>query len=84
MRRSTDKYINPRAILIPMEVAIQEDTSGRIDEASQVLGIEKDELIDRAILSYLDSLEKILALKKEMREWDALSDEALANFEKAL
>ena len=48
------------------------------------MGIKKDELVDRAILLYLDNLSKYLELKQEMHDWDILSDEALLNFEKSL
>lgn len=67
-----------------MEIEIPKGTSKKIDETAKLLGIKKQELIDRAILLYLDNLSKYLELKKEMREWDILSDEALTNFEKSL
>ena len=64
------------------EIKIPEDTSEKISKASKLLGIEKVELVDRALLLYLDSISKYLELKKEMNEWDLMSDEALLNFEK--
>jgi hypothetical protein len=67
-----------------MEVAIPQDTSEKIGKASELLGINKKELVDRAVLLYLDNIEKYLRLKQEMKEWDVLSDEALTNFEKSL
>lgn len=63
---------------------IADDTSDRIEKASELLGIKKQELVDRAILLYLDNLGKYLDLRKEIKDWDALSDEALFNFEKSL
>jgi len=63
-------------------INIDEYTADKVDKASKLLGIKKNELIDRAILLYLDNIEKYLALKKEMKEWDLLSDEAIINFEK--
>ena len=65
-------------------IEIPKDTSKKVDEASKILGIQKDKLIDRAILVYLDTISKYSNLKKEMAEWDLLSDEALINFEKLL
>ena len=65
-------------------IEIPKDTSKKVDEASKILGIQKDKLIDRAILVYLDTISKYSNLKKEMTEWDLLSDEALVNFEKSL
>ena len=67
-----------------MQLEIPKETSEKVVEASKLLGIEKRELIERAILIYLDNLSKYLDLKKEMSEWDVLSDEALAHFEKSL
>jgi len=67
-----------------MQIEISKDTSRKIEEASKVLGIKRNNIIDRAILVYLDSIQKQLELKKEMKLWDELSDEALVNFEKSL
>lgn len=66
------------------QMQLAEDTSEKVVRASQILGIQKQEFVDRAILLYLDNLEKYLNLKQEMQEWDILSDEALFDFEKAL
>ena len=65
-------------------IELKNYTSKKINEASKILGIKEDQLIDRAILVYLDTINKYLNLKKEMREWESLSDEALINFEKSL
>ncbi|HLC91184.1 MAG TPA: hypothetical protein VJI15_05455 [Candidatus Nanoarchaeia archaeon] len=65
-----------------MEVVIAKDILVKITEVSEALGIEKEEVVDRAILLYLDNIDKYLDLKKEMKGWDALSDEALHDFEK--
>ncbi len=67
-----------------MEVEISKDTSEKINRVSKVLGIKEEDLIDRAILVYLDNISKYTELRQEMKDWDVLSDEALANFEKSL
>ena len=67
-----------------MEVEIAKDTSLKIRMVSEALGIEKEEVVDRALLLYLDNIGKYLNLKKEMEGWDALSDEAFYDFEKSL
>ena len=64
--------------------ALSKDTLKKVNEASKLLGIKEQELIDRAVLLYLDNISKYLNLKQEMKEWDILSDEALINFEKSL
>ena len=67
-----------------MEIEISEDVSKKVNEASRILGIGEHEIIDRALLVYLDNMNKYLQLKKEMEAWDVLSDEAFENFEKSL
>ncbi|MEK6825855.1 MAG: hypothetical protein AABY00_03650 [Nanoarchaeota archaeon] len=67
-----------------MEIEISENTTRRIAEISQTLGIQKKDLIRRAILVYLDAISKDVQLREEMQELDNLSDEALYNFEKSL
>lgn len=67
-----------------MQIEIPKDTSKKISKTAELLGIKKQELVDRAVLLYLDSISKYLNLKHEMKEWDILSDEALTNFEKSI
>ncbi len=80
------KYINMGELLtmVTMEVELSTETSQKIHEVSELTGISQTQLVDRALLLYLDNLEKYLELIKEFRQWDALSDEALRTFEKAL
>ncbi len=66
------------------EVLIARDTLQKIGRASELLGIKKQEVVDRALLLYLDNLSKFMDLKRELKQWDTLSDEALHNFEKTL
>ncbi len=67
-----------------MDVAISRDTSIKVQNISEMLGIPQQEIVDRAILVYLDSLEKFLGFKNELAVWDKLSNEAWENFEKSL
>ncbi len=67
-----------------MQVNIHKDISTKVEYVSSIMGIDKKELVDRAILTYIDSVSKLLDLKKEFKSWEKLSDEALLNFEKAL
>ena len=63
---------------------MEASTSTKVREVSKLLGIKKQELIDRAIIVYLDNISKYVDLRKEMKAWDNLSDEALFLFEKSL
>ena len=67
-----------------MSIQISKGINKKIKEASKILGLEEEEIVDRAILLYLDNIEKYLELKKEFKEWDKLSDEALESFERKL
>ncbi len=66
-----------------MQIEIEKDTSKKVDEASKALRIKKNEFVERAILLYVDNMQKYIGLKEEMKAWDSLSDEALENFEKS-
>jgi hypothetical protein len=67
-----------------MEIEISKESDKKLSEISEELGIDKEEIVNRAILLYMDSIEKLLLLKKEMNIWDKLSDEALEKFEMGL
>ncbi len=67
-----------------MQVEVPKEVSDKLTTASKLLGIEKRQLVDRALVVYLDSLSRYLDLKQEIKEWDALSDEALRSFERSL
>lgn len=67
-----------------MQIEISKDTSRKVDVASKSLGIRKKDLIDRALLIYLDMVQKEIELRKEFEAWEKLSDEDLINFEKSL
>ncbi len=77
-------YIKIIVLYRDMQLEINKETSTKIAEVSDILGIKKAELVERAILIYLDNLSKYLDLKKELSEWDTLSEEAWDNFEKKL
>ena len=67
-----------------MEVHISKDVEKVLSEASKKSGFNEEEFVERAVLFYVDSIQKQLGLKKEFVQWDELSDEALVNFEALL
>ena len=67
-----------------MQIEIEKETSKRIERVSKLLGVKKQDIVDRAITVYLDSISKYTSLKKEISAWDITSDEALLNFEKKI
>jgi hypothetical protein len=67
-----------------MEIKISKQTDNKLKNASKTLGFNEKEIIERAILFYLDTIKKQLELKQEFEDWNMLSDEALVNFEESL
>lgn len=67
-----------------MEIQITKEIDNKLKNASQTLGFNKQKLIERAVLFYLDTIQKQIALKQEFQAWDKLSDEALNKFEETL
>ena len=45
--------------------------------ASRILGINENDLFQKAMMYYLHTIKDQIALKKEFDAWDKLSDEAL-------
>lgn len=60
-----------------MPIVVEKKIQKNIREISRQMGIKEKELVDRAILLYLESVRKILDAEKEFSAWDALSDESL-------
>ncbi len=67
-----------------MQVQFQEETLTRIRQISREIEVHEENLVQRAVIYYLDTIQKQVELKKEMNQWDMMSDEALANFEEML
>ena len=67
-----------------MQIELAPDTEDKLTTVSRLLGVKKQEVVDRAVLLYLESMSKYLDLKQEIKQWDLLSDEALNSFEHSL
>jgi len=67
-----------------MQIDLREPTLMQLRHASQTTGIQEEQLIQRAVMYYLDTIKKQVELRDEMQMWDSLSDEALMNFEEIL
>ena len=61
-----------------MSIKLANRINQRIKTASRVLGVEEAEMMDRAMLFYLDNVENSLAMRNEFNAWESLSDEAWA------
>ena len=58
-----------------MNIKLASRINKRMKVASRVLGIEETEMMDRAMLFYLDNVENSLAMRDEFNAWESLSDE---------
>ena len=67
-----------------MQFEISKNMDRKIEEASKEMGIDKEEVINRAISLFLEDVRKMKDLEKEMKTWDKLHVEALSNFEREL
>lgn len=67
-----------------MEIQLSKNTRNKLNQVSSILGVRSKEVVNRALLFYLDTISKQLELRKDMASWDDLSDEALAKFDKLI
>ncbi len=65
-------------------IEVDKQAQKRVNEVADLMGLKAKDIITRAILLYLDNIEKYVTLKKEFKSWDNLSDKALLDFEKQL
>ena len=52
----------------------------RVLLASKRLGLDKNEVINRAVSSYLGDIDNILNLQKELHFWDVLSAKTMQKY----
>jgi len=67
-----------------MEIELPKDVNKKLLEVANLMDLGEEEIVNRALLIYLDNIQKYLVLKKETKAWDEMSDEALDNFERDL
>lgn len=67
-----------------MEIELSKGMAKKLNRVSSILGVRDRDVVNRALLFYLDTISKQLELKKEMLAWDELSDEALVKFDKLI
>ena len=65
-----------------MQIEIPKEVSKNMEKASQELGLDKKELIARAITLYLHSIQEHIDLKYEIEAWEKAGIEDSINFEK--
>jgi len=66
-----------------MKVITHEKLKKDMKRASRIMGINEQELAQRAMRFYLASIQQEMELEKESRAWEQISDEALLNMDRA-
>ena len=64
-----------------MEVKIPRDISENVERVSRKLGLNKEEVVRRALIFYLNNIIKGKNLKEELESWESAGIEDLENFE---
>ncbi len=67
-----------------MEIEIPRAVEIELDEATQITGMKRQEIIKRALHHYAEEIKKFAELKKEMVGWESLGEEAFEKFEREL
>ena len=67
-----------------MNIHFSKNVSMQIQEIADKTGTKEEEIVNNAVLLYLDNISKYITLKKELSALDRLSDDALLNFEASL
>lgn len=57
---------------------IQKELVKEAEKISREMGIDKKELLERALILYLESVKQQINLFREFEAWEKLSDEAMA------
>jgi len=55
----------------------------QVKGAAKAFGVSEQEIVNRALLTYLSRIKQSVHLKQELEDWDSLSDEAISKFETA-
>lgn len=64
-----------------MQIEVAKDISENLERASKELGLNKKELITRAIKLYLHNVKEYIILKEELEAWERAGTEDLLAFE---
>lgn len=53
----------------------------RVERASKKLGLSEHEVVNRAVLTYLESVDDVTALNRELQMWDVLSAKTMQKYQ---
>ena len=66
-----------------MKVIVRKQLKKDMERASRIMGLNEQELAQRALRFYLASIQQEVELESESRAWERISDEALLNMDRA-
>ena len=55
---SSNRFINNILLVLPMQIDLLKETSNKLSKASKLLGVKDKDIVDRAVVVYLDSIKK--------------------------
>ena len=64
-----------------MQIQLTKNLQLTMRNTSRLMGLDEQELINRALTLYLKSVEQVVSLHDELRAWDIVSDEAFRDTE---
>jgi hypothetical protein len=67
-----------------MSITRQDQLKHDIKRVSEVMGIDEQELAERAMRFYLASIQQEVELQSELEAWEQVGDEALRNMEQMM
>lgn len=67
-----------------MNIYLSKNVSMQVQEIANRMGAKEEDIVNNAVLLYLDNISKYMQFKKELTSFDKMSDEALTNFEASL
>ena len=67
-----------------MDITIDETTKHAVEKAARHLGVNENEIGQRALSYYLSALKADLDLADEFRAWEQVSDDVLLDMERQL
>ena len=65
-------------------ITLDNDIQNDLEKASKLIGLDEQELVERAIVHYIHSMRDEIELSEEFKAWEQVSDEALLTMEREL
>jgi len=67
-----------------VQIQVTKEIDNKLLKVSELCGVDRNKIVEKAISYYLSVVEGDLDFKKELKSLDKLSDDSLLNFEEKL